>query len=119
MATANVFTAIQRNARISSRKVRPSADLIRGQRVEEALNRLEFDKRRAAAFLRKVLLSAVASAQQRGGLDPMDLTVAAAFVDDGMSIKRFRPCSRGRAHPIVKRCSHITVTVAPRAAAAE
>ena len=96
-----------RNARISPRKVRLSADLIRGRRVEEALNLLAFDNRRSSYMLRKVLLSAVANAQDRAGLDPMDLKVVTCQVDEGFVIKRYRPQARGRMHPIQKRCSHI------------
>ncbi len=107
-----VFQAVQRNARISPRKARLSAGLIRGKRVEEALNSLEFDTHRASDMLRKVLLSAVANAQERGGLDPMDLSVVSTFIDEGMTMRRFRPCGRGRAHGIKRRCSHITVKVA-------
>lgn len=106
------FRATQRNARISPSKVRLSADLIRGQRVEEALNRLEFDNRRGSYLLRKVLQSAVASAQNRGGLDPLDLRVTGCFVDEGFTLKRWKPCGRGRVHGIKKRCSHINVVVA-------
>ncbi len=111
---ASVFQAIQRNARISPRKARLSAGLIRGCGVEEALNRLTFDKHRASDLLRKVLLSAVANAQHRGGMDPMDLQVVATFIDEGLTYRRFRPCARGRAHGIKKRCSHITVKVAAK-----
>ena len=105
------FHAIQRNARISPRKARLSADLSRGKRVEDALNMLEFDNRRSSAFVRKVLMSAVANAQDRGRLDPMDLRVVESFVDEGWTLKRYRPVSRGRGHGIKKRCSHITIKV--------
>ncbi len=105
------YKAIKKHARISPRKVRLSADMIRGKRVEEALYNLEFDTRRGSFFLKKVLESAVANASSRGGVDPMDLRVSACFVDEGWTIKRFQPCSRGRAHPIKRRCSHITVVV--------
>ena len=105
------YTAIQRNARISPRKVRLSADLIRGKRVEDALNILEFDQRRGSHFLRKVLQSAVANASSVGGVDPLDLTVSECFVNEGWTIKRFRPVARGSAHAIKRRCSHIHVAV--------
>ncbi|MDA3959568.1 MAG: 50S ribosomal protein L22 [Planctomycetota bacterium] len=106
------YRATQRNARISPTKVRLSADLIRGKRVEEALNNLEFDTRRGSFMLRKVLQSAVASAQSRGGVDPLDLRVTQCFVDEGFTLKRWKPCGRGRIHGIKKRCSHINVVVA-------
>ena len=106
------YKAIQRNARISPRKVRLSADLIRGQRVEDALTQLEFDNRRSSSMLRKVLQSAVANAQERGGVDPMELKVTKTWVDEGFTMKRFHPVGRGRVHGIKRRCSHITVIVA-------
>jgi large subunit ribosomal protein L22 len=106
------FTAVGRNARISPTKVRPSADLIRGRRVEDAINILRFQERRGSMVLRKVLESAVANAASVGGLDPMDLTVTDARVDQGFTIRRFRPASRGRAATRNKQCSHVTVAVA-------
>ncbi len=62
-------------------------------------------------MLRKVVESAVANASDRGGKDPMDLKIAACFVDEGLTIKRWRASARGRAQPIRRRCSHITVVV--------
>ncbi|MHC5067082.1 MAG: 50S ribosomal protein L22 [Planctomycetota bacterium] len=106
------YRAIQRNARISPRKVRLSADLIRGKGVADALTALEFDNRRGSYMLRKVLQSAVANAQSRGGHDPLDLRVVESSVDEGFTIKRYRVCGRGRMHGIKKRCSHISVVVA-------
>jgi large subunit ribosomal protein L22 len=105
------YHAIHRNARISPRKARLSATLIRGKRVEDALNLLTFQSRRGSTLLRKVLESAVANAASVGGADPMDLTVVDARVDNAFVIKRIRPQSRGRAHARNKRCSHITVAV--------
>ena len=106
------FTAVTRNARISPTKVRPSCGLIRGKRVEEALNVLGFELRRGSAVLRKTLESAVANAASVGGVDPMDLYVADVRVDKGFVIKRFRPAPKGRAAHRQKRCAHVTVTVA-------
>ncbi len=105
------YQAIQRNARISPRKAGLSATLIRGKRVEEALNILAFEHRRGSTMLRKVLESAVANAANIGGIDPMDLTVTDARVDGAFIIKRIRPQARGRAHRRYKRCSHIQVAV--------
>ena len=105
------FTALQRNARISPTKVRLSAALIRGKRVEDALNLLRFQPRRGSVVVRKVLESAVANAASVGGLDPMDLTVTDARVDIGFTIRRFRPASRGRAAGRNKKCSHVTIAV--------
>lgn len=109
---AESYRALLRNARISPRKVRLSADMIRGRRVEDALNLLAFDNRRSSFMLRKVLMSAVANAQDRANVDPMDLKVVNCQVDEGFVIKRYRPQARGRMHPIQKRCSHIQVAVA-------
>ena len=105
------YIAVQRNARISPRKARLSATLIRGKRVEEALNLLGFELRRGSYMLRKVLESAIANAASVGGVDPMELIVSEARVNGGFIIKRFRPQARGRAHARQKRCSHIHVAV--------
>ncbi len=115
---SQIYTAVQRNARISPRKARLSTGLIRGKRVEDALNILRFEARRGSYFLRKVLESAVANAANQGGIDPMELTVVDARVDQAFTIKRFRPAPKGRAHSIYKRSSHITVGVAKAAAPA-
>lgn len=109
---ANEYKASQRHARISPRKARLAVDLVRGRRVEEALNLLEFDNRRSSFVVRKVLQSAVANAQDRGGVDPMDLRIVQTFVDEAPTIKRWRPSARGRVQPIARRNSHITVVVA-------
>lgn len=106
------YRAVQRMARISPRKARLAVDLIRGERVERAMNVLEFDNRRSSFIVRKVLQSAVANAQDRGGVDPMDLRVVRAFVDEAPTIKRWRPSARGRIQPIARRNSHITIVVA-------
>lgn len=111
------YSATARNARISPTKARLSTALIRGKRVEEALNLLAFQPRRGSTMLKKVLESAVANAASQGGVDPMDLTVVDARVDKGMVIKRFRPQAKGRAHARVKACSHIHVAVAKAAVA--
>jgi large subunit ribosomal protein L22 len=122
--TMESYQAVQRNARISPRKARLSAALIRGKRVEDAINILSFEARRGSYMMKKVLESAVANASSVAGIDPMDLTVSDARVDNGFVIKRFRPQSRGRAHARKKRCSHITIAVtkaapAPRKAKAK
>jgi large subunit ribosomal protein L22 len=106
------FTAVGRNVRISPTKVRPSANLIKGRRVEDAINILRFQDRRGSVVLRKVLESAVANAASVGGIDPMDLSVVDARVDSGFTIKRYRPASRGRSSARNKQCSHVTVAVA-------
>ncbi len=108
------YRSTARHARISPTKVRLSTNLIKGKRVEDALNVLRFEPRRGSLFVRKVLESAVANAASLGGIDPMDLYVVDARVDKGLVIKRFRPASKGRAAGRNKACSHITVAVATK-----
>jgi large subunit ribosomal protein L22 len=108
------YRATARHARISPTKTRLSVDLIRGKRVEDALNILRFQCRRGSMMVRKTLESAVANASAIGGLDPMDLIVSDARVDKAMVIKRFRPASKGRAAGRIKSCSHITIAVATK-----
>ncbi len=105
------FTSTHRFARISARKARLVADLIRGKSVDQALTALTFSKKRAAVLISKTLKSAVANADQAEA-DVRNLIVTEAKVDEGPTMKRFQPKDRGRAHPIMKRTSHISVAVA-------
>lgn len=105
-----VWKAQHRFARISARKVRLMADMIRGLDVNEALGILKFTPNRGAMLLRKVLTSAIANADQAEA-DVESLIVGQAFVDEAPTFKRFQPKDRGRAFPIRKRNSHITVVV--------
>lgn len=98
--------------RQSPYKVRRMLDLVRGLPVADARNVLEFTNRRAADPIKKVLLSAVANAEHNFAMDEDELFVAEAFADEGPTLKRFRPRARGRATPIHKRTSHITIVVA-------
>ncbi len=107
------WTAKHRYARISARKARLLADLIRGRDCDHALGLLQFSPKRAAVMVDKVLRSAMASANEAEA-KMGELFVAEARIDDGPIIKRFRPKDRGRAHPIQKRTSHIVVSVAER-----
>jgi large subunit ribosomal protein L22 len=100
--------------RQSPYKVRRVLDLVRGLPVEEARNILTFTNRRAAGTIRKVLDSAVANAEHNHALDGDELFVAEAYADEGPTLKRFRPRARGRATPIHKRTSHITIVVAEK-----
>lgn len=100
--------------RQSPYKVRRVLDLVRGLPVEEARNILTFTNRRAAGTIRKVLDSAVANAEHNHALDGDELFVAEAYADEGPTLKRFRPHARGRATPIRKRTSHITIVVAEK-----
>jgi large subunit ribosomal protein L22 len=99
-----------RYARISARKVRLIADMIRGRDVQDALNVLKFTHNRASGMISKVLTSAVANANEAEA-DVDSLFVADARADEGPTIKRFQPKDRGRAYKIRKRTSHITVVV--------
>ncbi len=104
------WTASHRYARISPQKARLVVDLIRGKRVQEAMNTLRFTRKRAAVFVHQVLRSATANADEQEA-DVSRLYVKECRVDEGPTMKRFQPKDRGRAHPIMKRMSHIIVTV--------
>jgi large subunit ribosomal protein L22 len=99
--------------RMSAYKARQVIDTIRGKDTTEASDILRFTEREAARVIRKCLASAVANAAHNEGLDPESLYVSAAYVDEGMTIKRFQPRARGRASRIRKRTCHITVIVSP------
>ena len=88
-------------------------DLIRGRDVAEALTLLKYLPRAAAAVIEKLLQSAVANAGQRDLGDPESLRIVRAYVDGGSTLKRFQPRAQGRASPIHKRTSHVTIVVAP------
>jgi large subunit ribosomal protein L22 len=108
------YRAVHRYARISSRKVRPLANLVRGKFADEALELLRYQPHRGARMLEKVIKSAVGSAQdtdQNGGrsYNIEELVVVDARIDGGPMVKRFQPRSRGQAFTILKRTSHISV----------
>ncbi len=103
--------ALYRHARLGPRKARLVVDLIRGLRAGEAMNVLQFTKRHAARIVEKLLKSAVANASQKEMGDVDDLWVAKAYVDGGPVLKRVQPAPMGRAHPIHKRSSHITLVL--------
>jgi large subunit ribosomal protein L22 len=103
--------AVAKYIRLSPRKVRLVADLIRGKSAEEADQILKFTNRRAAVPVRKVLKSAVANAVNNHDLLEDQLVVKAAYVDEGPTLKRVLPRARGRADIIKKRTSHITIIV--------
>ncbi|MFV2065365.1 MAG: 50S ribosomal protein L22 [Pirellulales bacterium] len=105
------FQAVHRHARISARKVRPLAALIRGKPVDEALAILRFQPHRGARMLEKVLKSALGNAEDRRAANIAQLVVTEARVDGGPMVKRMRPRARGMAHVIKKRMSHICVSV--------
>ncbi len=101
-----------RFSRISPQKARLVADQIRGKRVEEALSILQFSSQKSAGIIRKVLESAVANAENNAGADIDELKVSTIMVDEGPTLKRFRARAKGRGTRILKRTSHITVSVA-------
>ena len=103
-----------RHARLSAQKGRLVADQIRGLPVEQALNILAFSNKKGAALMKKVLDSAIANAENNEGADIDELKVATVCVDEGPTMKRIRARAKGRAARILKRTSHITVTVADK-----
>ena len=106
--------ALLRFARISPQKVRLVADQIRGLPVEDALNSLTFGSTKSAAIMKKVLESAIANAEHNEGADIDELRVSRVFVDAGPVMKRLEARAKGRGNRIIKRTSHITVSVADR-----
>ena len=107
------FKAMHRYARIAPRKARLILDLIRGRDVDDALALLKFSKKRAAVLVDKVVRSAVANAGEQEA-DTGSLFVKEAWADPGPTIKRFQPKDRGKAYPIMKRTSHLVVTLDER-----
>ncbi len=102
------------NVPTSPRKMRLVADLVRGERVDKALNILKFEPNQGAIRLEKLLLSAIANWQQKNEdtrLEDVDLYVKEIFVDSGRMLKRLRPAPQGRAHRIRKRSNHVTLII--------
>ncbi|MCG6899089.1 MAG: 50S ribosomal protein L22 [Gammaproteobacteria bacterium] len=104
-------SATLKQAHISAQKARLVADQVRGLPVEKALNLLMFSPKKAAAMVRKVLESAIANAEHNEGADIDELKVSAIYVNEAATMKRFRARAKGRGTRILKRNSHITVTV--------
>lgn len=104
-------SAILRHAHISPQKCRLVADQVRGMPVERALQTLMFSNKKAATMVRKVLESAIANAEHNEGADIDELNVASIMVDEGPVMKRMHARAKGRGNRIVKRTSHIKVTV--------
>lgn len=105
------YQAVHRYARISARKVRLMADLIRGKFADEAVDLLKYQPDRGARLLEKVLKSAMANAEDRRASSPERLYVAEARVDEGPHFKRMMPGSRGQASMIKRRMAHIRVSL--------
>lgn len=110
----NEFRAIHRFARIAPRKCRLIADLVRGRGINETLEILTYMHQRGARMIKRLIDSSVANASNGGFLDVGELYIQKIWVDEGPTLKRWRPRARGRAFPILKRTSHISVVVAPR-----
>jgi large subunit ribosomal protein L22 len=103
--------AVAKDVGISPRKIRLVIDMVRGKKVDDALTVLNFLTTPSAKAVAKVIKSASANAENNLEMSPVDLRIAAIFADQGRTLKRFRPQSRGRVSPILKRSSHITVLV--------
>ncbi|MEW6424086.1 MAG: 50S ribosomal protein L22 [Bacillota bacterium] len=109
-----VAKAVAKYVRISPRKVRQVVDLVRGKNVDEALAILKFTPKRACGPVAKVIRSAAANAEHNYDMNRDNLYIAAAYVDQGPTWKRYQPRAYGRANIIRKRTSHITIVVQER-----
>ena len=104
--------AVANDVGISPQKVRLVVNMVRGKKIDEALAILRFLPKPTARAVAKVVKSAVASAENNFQMSPADLRITEIFADQGHVLKRYRPQSRGRISPILKRSSNITVFVA-------
>jgi large subunit ribosomal protein L22 len=113
MTEPEVRTAFAKasHVRVTPMKARRVVDLIRDMRASEALSVLKFAPQAASEPVAKVLASAIANAEHNFQLDPDSLIISRAYVDEGPTLKRFRPRAQGRAYTIRKRTSHITIEV--------
>jgi large subunit ribosomal protein L22 len=111
--------ATSRFSRVTAQKARLVVDMIRGQPVEKALGILEYTPKKAARMIAKIVRSAVANAEHGQRVDVDALYVKRVWVDEGPTAKRFTPRAHGRATPVFKRSSHITVVVDERRSGAE
>ncbi len=107
------------NLRISARKCRLVADLVRGQAVVPALDQLKFTNKAAAGPLHKLLLSAIANAENTYNLQKSNLKISEIKVDEGFTLKRWMPRAHGRATPLRKRSCHVTLALSEIVASAE
>ena len=108
--------AVLRLARVSPQKARLVADMIRGEEADEALKRLLYTRKKSAGIFYKLLRSAIANAQVKNPeLNLEDLVVQTVFVDQGPSLRRFRPRARGMAYRIAKKTCHMTIVLTERA----
>jgi large subunit ribosomal protein L22 len=113
-AKKSMYVAKLNNCPTSPRKMRLVADLIRGEKIDRALNLLRFSKKEAARRVEKLLLSAIANWQAKNedaSIEDADLFVKEIRVDGGTMLKRLRPAPQGRAHRIRKRSNHVTLVL--------
>jgi len=106
--------AILRHVRISPRKLRLSLDMVRGKQVDQALQILMFNPRKGSAIVAKLLRSAIANARERQSADVDRLWVSGGSVTDGPVMMRYMPAAHGRATPVRKRSSHVTILLDQR-----
>lgn len=106
--------AVLKNLRVSPRKARLLADLVRGKSVQHAIDSLKFTNKAASEPMRKLIESAVANAENNHGLDVDILWVKELKVDPGPTMKRFMPRAQGRAYTVRKRTSHVSVVLAEK-----
>ena len=104
-------SATTKRLRISPQKVRLIVDQVRGKAVGDALEILSFSPQKAAGLVRKVIESAIANAENNEGADIDELKISEVFVNAGLTMKRIKTRAKGRADRILKRTSHITVTI--------
>ena len=104
--------AVAKDTGISPQKLRPLVNMVRGKKVDEALTILRFTSTPAAQIVAKTVKSAAANADNNFQMDPADFKIIGIFTDEARTLKRQRPRSRGRANPILRRSSHITVIIA-------
>jgi len=103
-------SATLRFARVSARKARLVADLVRGKDAEEAIRILSYLPKKTAPLIQKLIESAMANVEQKGGSTD-NLVIQRIEVGQGTGLRRFRPRAQGRATPVVKKTAHITVTI--------
>lgn len=108
------INATTRYVRIAPRKLRLIADLVRGHKVNEAINFVKFTPKKGAKIVYKSLMSAVSNANQKGTLDVDNLYIKTIYIDEGPAMKRYLPRAQGRATLIKKKSSHLVITLAEK-----
>lgn len=111
MDSAEISRATARHVRLSPRKARLVIDLIRGKQVEPALHILQFSPKKGARIAHKLLEAAISNAREQASADVDRLWITAGFVDAGRTLKRYMPAAHGRATPVRKRSSHMTIVL--------